>query len=187
MSRSRNPNAEYAVVAEYDPSVDEKNCGAPDDYFYVLRTYEDKDDAEDFAEDERRGGEYGDFHGKQEWSNCGWWIRVQKVERFRRRESAAGGSAAPKGPHPWGIPRAKNTLKESLMPPGSATYRVMYLVPQEDASGHLQVVPTEFLSGLSLPAAAKGRRRLARRGRTAWVETSAGEFVPVKGASKKPI
>lgn len=41
--------------------------------------------------------------------------------------------------------------------------------------------------GLSLEEAARQVRFLKRRGMTAWVEDDGGSFVPVKGASRKPV
>lgn len=164
----------YAVTAEYERGENTANCGSPDFAFIVLGTFDDKGEAEGYAAEHRDPDHgFGDFGGKEEWSDCGWWIGVQSVEHHPRGASASARQAG--GPQPWGIPRSRNPLKESLMPPD--TFRVMYLV---------RAVPTEHQGGLPLQSATKLRRRLARRGLTAWVETSTGEFFPVKGATRSP-
>jgi hypothetical protein len=42
------------------------------------------------------------------------------------------------------------------------------------------------LPALSMGAAMKALRQVKRTGRTAWIETTAGQFVPVKGCMRRP-
>lgn len=63
------------------------------------------------------------------------------------------------------------------VPNVETSYTVRYLV---------RGVPTAYLAGIPLERAKAERRRLSRRGMTAWVETLKGAFVPVKGAMRKP-
>lgn len=73
--------------------------------------------------------------------------------------------------------RGKKSLMARRLHPVTE-YRVMYL-----GEGAL---PMAVEGTFALDEAQRGLRSLKRRGLTVWVETEDGEFVPVKGAMRKP-
>jgi hypothetical protein len=62
------------------------------------------------------------------------------------------------------------------------TFRVVYLGAHARRAYH----ETHETHGCSRVDAEWILRSYKRQGRTAWIETSGGTFVPVKGASRKP-
>lgn len=99
----------WVIVAEYASAENTSGCSSPDEYFELVGAFEDQDEAIAAAETERASGEWGDFGGKEEWSDCGWWLSVRGI----------GVTKSKKAPEPaakpvWGIPRRRN-LKRSLI------------------------------------------------------------------------